>query len=203
MRPHNENKRFRRRVAAGGIGLFLIGTLFGALVMLEIPAEFDWNFDLFGKSAQQQEEVPEETPDTLGADAPRDAVVAGDAEVEWLVRFTKCGHETAIEPAGGIAGMTRKEIASAYPDYAIEIFDTAYVRIVKSAESYCPAHYTLSMGEDALVITKTDVDTLAPKEVMRIIADTSLLDEEALAALAAGVTFDSLEDINAYLEGAE
>jgi len=127
----------------------------------------------------------------------------GDAEVEWLVRFTKCGHETAIEPAGGVAGKTRKEIATAYPDYAIEIFDTAYVRIVKSAESYCPAHYTLSMGEDALVITKTDVDTLAPKEVMRIIADTSLLDEEALAALAAGVTFDSLEDINAYLEGAE
>jgi len=59
------------------------------------------------------------------------------------------------------------------------------------------------MGEGVLVISKMDLATLAQKEVMRIIADTSALDEDSLAALSKGVTFDSLEDINAYLEGAE
>ncbi|HWQ59107.1 MAG TPA: hypothetical protein VN540_08795 [Clostridia bacterium] len=192
-----QNKKRRRRAALGAAALFLMGALFGAYILIEFPFELDLPN---GLSAQEE---PEPTEDSLSADTPRDAVVAEDAKVEWLARFSACAHEVALEAPGGAAGMTRQQLAAAYPDYAVEMFDVQFVRMAKSVEGYCPAHYTLTMGEDALVITKTDLATLLPKEVMRIIADTSALDENSLALLETGVTFDSLEDINAYLEGAE
>lgn len=199
MLSHSDYKKRRRGAAVSAVGLFLIGALFGAYIILEVPVDFN---SLFG-GGNAVEEEPVQTPETVGADTPREALVAENAEVEWLARFSECGHEVALDPPGSIAGMTRKELAIAYPDYTIEIFDAEYVRMAKSVEGYCPEHYLLTMGADALVISKMDLATLAQKEVMRIIADTSALDEEALAALSEGVTFDSLEDINAYLEGAE
>lgn len=199
MLSHSDYKKRRRSAAVSAAGLFLIGALFGAYIMIEVPVDFN---SLFGLGNAVREE-PVQTPETVGAGTPREVLVAENAETDWIVRFGACGHEVALDPPGSVAGMTRKELAIAYPDDTIEIFDAEYVRMAKSVDGYCPAHYLLTMGEGVLVISKMDLATLAQKEVMRIIADTSALDEDSLAALSKGVTFDSLEDINAYLEGAE
>lgn len=197
MLSQNNRKAFRRRAAASAVGLFLIGALFGAYIILEVPIDFN---SIFGGAVVQE---PAETPENISVGTPREAVVAGDAEIDWIVRFSQCGHESAVDPPGSIAGMTRKEIAAAYPGYTVEIFDTEYVRMAKSVDGYCPEHYILTMGDEALVISRMDMETLSQKEVMRIITDTSSFDGEALSALENGIAFDSLEDINAYLEGAE
>lgn len=192
------NKKRRRRAAAGAAGLFLVGALFGAYLFTEFPLDLSFSGD------QTAKEAPEETPpDALDVTVPREDVVAPDAKVEWIARFSKCEHEVALDPAGEVAGKTRAEILRAYPEYTLALFGKEAVRLVRNVEGYCPAHYTLTLGEEALVITRMDLAALSEQEVMRVIVDPNALDEESRAALEAGVTFDSLEDINLYLEGAE
>ena len=192
-----EQKRRRRRAAAGAVGLFVIGALFGAYLFLEFP------FDLSFPDWRVVRAEPTPTPPAVDVVVPREDVVAADAAVEWLARFSECEHEAKLDAQGDLAGMARGDVARNYPDYAIELFDPHRVRLVRLVEGYCPAHYTLSLGEEALIITRTDLATLGNIEVMRVIIDTGALAEESLAALEKGVTFDSLEQINAYLEGAE
>lgn len=200
LSSYDDYKKRRRRAALSAVGLFLIGALFGAYIMLELPM----GLDLLGLRAQQEQEEPKETPESVSADTPREAVVAEGAEAEWLVRFEGCDHVVKVNAPGPVAGMTRKQLAIAYPDYAIEIFDVEFVRLARPIEGYCPEHYTLKRGEDtALIITRTDIGTLSQKEIMRILVDLTAIDDEALEALDAGVTFGSLEEINSYLEGAE
>lgn len=191
------NKKRRRRAAAGAVGLFLVGALFGVYLFTEFP------FDLSFLGDQSAREEPQETPDVLDVAVPREDVAAQDATVEWIARFSKCEHEVALEPAGEVVGKTRTQIAGAYPEYALELFGKQAVRLVRQVEGYCPAHYTLTLGEETLVITRMDLAALSEQEVMRVIIDTNALDEESKAALEAGVTFNSLEEINLFLEGAE
>ncbi len=192
------NKKRRRRATLGAAALFLMGALFGAYILTEFPLALE---PPEGQSALE-EQGTEPTPEpAVGAQAPRETRIADDAEVEWFARFTACEHELALKAPGDVSGMTRKELEAAYPDYALEMFDAKQARLVKTVEGCCPEHFMLKLGENSLIITKMDAKTLTPKEVMRIIIDTGLLDETARTALEGGIVFDSLATINAFLEG--
>ena len=192
------NKKRRRRAAFGAAALFVMGALFGAYILMEYPLGSDPPGNQSALEGPEAEQTPEAA---VGAEAARETTIAGDAQVEWLARFTACEHELKLDPAGKVTGMTRKELEAAYPEYAIEMFDSKHARLVKSVEGCCSEHFMLKLGENSLIITKMDARTLKPKEVMRIIVDTGVLDEQARTALEGGIVFDSLATINAFLEG--
>lgn len=190
------NKKRRRRAALGAAALFLMGALFGAYILMEFPLASDPPDD---RTALEE---PEPTPEpAVGAGASRETTLANDAKIEWFARFTACDHELKLDPPGNAVGMTRKKLEEAYPEYVLEMFDAKYARLAKTIDGCCPEHFMLKLGENSLIITRTDARTLKPKEVMRIIVDTGMLDEQARAALQGGIVFDSLATINAFLEG--
>lgn len=178
------NKADRRRAAGNAAGVFLMGALFALLAVTE----------LLGKGGDAQ------LPETDDAGTERETVLSSNEETEYITRFTGCGDEVTRTVVGSDAGLTRRELAAAHGGYEVELFDAEHARLVREADGCCPEHYTLCAGEGELIITRRDAETLEYVEVMRI--KTESVPGDA-AGLAQGLTFDTLEEINAYLEGAE
>ena len=191
-----EQKNRRRAAALSGVGIFLMGALFGAYLLVGFP-------QLQQQIASPENSAPEPTERAEIAAAPAGETVLDNAKVEWIGRFAGCGHELALPSGGSLAGMDKKAAGEAFPGYIIEFFDSENVRLVKSFEHMCPEHYTIKLYEGALVITKTDPETYEYREIMRIAADVEGLDALTLSALEKGVSFSSLSDINSFLESAE
>ena len=100
--------------------------------------------------------------------------------------------------------MTRRELAQAYPEAAITTFTSERVRLVVSAEGYCPAHLLLMAdAKGALAVYQMQEDTLQMEAVLALPLAADAFDAETAAALAAGVPFDTMDEINAYLESME
>ncbi len=181
----NDNKANKRRTAGNAIGLFLMGALFTLLAVTEFA-------DITGEGA--------EPPQTGDVGTARETVLSANEVTEYVTRFTLCDHEVTRTVTGADAGLTRRGLAEAHEGYEVELFDEDHARLTRTADGCCGAHYTLRAGTGELIITRRDETTLEDVEVMRI--KTDAVPQDA-AGLAQGITFDTLEEINAYLEGAE
>lgn len=168
-----------------GIILYATGVMFGALLMMELT-----------QVPEYDNEQSNSVSGNLGT------VVASDARTECLLRFSACGHYVELDPPE-TAGMTRKEISENYSEYNIEIFDVDLVRLSKSVDAYCPEHYMIKAGDNCIIITRADSKNGLQKEVMRLMINLEGFDSDTLSEIKKGRAFDSLEEINTFLEGGE
>lgn len=188
----NKTKLFS---ALSGLALFIMGGLFALVVMTD-----------FSRTAEP--EKPEETEPVTTAEAgtvaaKNEGALEAGANEEWLVHFSMCDHTVETESGGTLTGMTREEIEKVYPEYKLAFFDIENVRLVREVEGCCPEHYHAVMSGGTLIISKMDMETLSMKELMRIIPGEGELDSETTATLEKGALFQSLSEINAYLESIE
>ena len=153
----------------------------------------------------------EETP--VPSEAAENAESAGnigivsilpDTEVVWKYRFTQCGHELTAEDGADLTGYTLPDIIAAYPDCRVTEMSAEHTAIERMLNEYCPEHYLLIWTEEnTLSVFHTEAETMRNEELMQLAVDPASLDSALLEPLRSGIAFDSLVEINAYLEDAE
>lgn len=144
---------------------------------------------------------PAETADPVGQMGV--VSVLPTTQVIWRYRFMSCGH-TLEAPAQDITGYTLEDITKAYPNAQVLRMDKDLVEIELRVEEYCPDHYLLiTTEEDVLGVFRTNLVTLASEQVMQLPISPLELPESVRYQLLDGLSFTSLEEINAYLEDVE
>ena len=135
--------------------------------------------------------------------APAEEVrITGDTLMERVVVFGACSHETRIlMDRTAYEGYTREEVQKQFPSASIAEFTAARVTIIQSVDAYCPEHYLLKLQEDGtLAVTHTDTQFFTEEVVAVLRDENDVLSRPGYEALKDGVAFDSLAEIDAYLE---
>lgn len=148
---------------------------------------------------------PADDDDIKTASAGRRITALKSTRVEWKLRFNGCGHYITLSPQGDIAGMDKEEAKAAYSDYSAELFTSAYVSLVKDSDGCCPEHYVMLSGEDGdtLEVYKRNTQTLENEHITSIDISPDRFAEDTSALQAGGLLFNSLQEINEYIESAE
>jgi len=157
--------------------------------------------------------VPEEEQVPSPAEPAQEAESVGnigvmsilpDTDVVWKYRFAQCGHELTAENGVDLTGYTLADITAAYPDCRVTEMSAEHTAIERMLNEYCPEHYVLVWTEEnTLSVFHTQAETMLVEELMQLALDPGSLDTALLEPLRSGMAFDSLMEINAYLEDAE
>ena len=124
--------------------------------------------------------------------------VSPNAVVTWRYQMA-CGHIVELTDAQPVIGKTRLELEKDYGTAAVEAFSPEVVTLCLQSDNFCPVHYVLVLKDEALTVQKTN-EKLEVEVLLTLDVD---LPADAAAECAEGLPFDSLEDINIYLEGIE
>ena len=155
--------------------------------------------------APMQQEA-EQKQDAAEVDRIGEPSILPETRVERDICYLGCQHRetVAVTDTSALVGMTRQELAAYWPDAVITSFTSELVRVVVSTESYCPKHLLLRAdAQGNLEVCQMQTDTLAMAPVLELEVSLDGLGEEARAELQEGVLFNSLEEINHYLESME
>lgn len=139
---------------------------------------------------------------------PVQAVSAGEvrlglnAEVEYVMYYTLCGHKVITrEPAGiELIDKSREEVAKLFPDMTISSFSPDCVTVEQSVPLRCAQHFILKRNESGLSVYQTDAATLEVNEVASFPMDVENLPNDIQQMLSDGMVFETLGEIEAYLE---
>ena len=86
----------------------------------------------------------------------------------------------------------------------IDTMTDEYVCLVFDLDECCSKHYLLMLvEEDVVCVFSTNESEGGNVQLMEIALDSSKIDEEEHGKLIDGIIFDSLEEINAYIENIE
>ncbi|MEG1560591.1 MAG: hypothetical protein RRY79_01670 [Clostridia bacterium] len=173
----NEFKKMRVLMILGFVITLFVGFLIGAIV-----------FD-------------RQDGDALNVSKAGELSVLPTTNVEWEFKFI-CGHIEKQTGRRDITGLTKSEILKLYENADITFMDKDNVKISVYSEEYCEQHYLLVLMEgDMLAVMHTNIDTLRSEQLAVIPINTEGIDEGTLTELAAGKLFDSLSEIDAFIEG--
>ncbi len=129
-------------------------------------------------------------------------VVGPNVAVTWETLYTSCGHTTTSgDTAAAYIGLTRDELLARYPGCEIVELTSEKLVLRRQVAGYCPDHLILKHDDKGLVVMKTDPATGEQQALLHINFDLSLLDSEVLEQLDKGLIFETLEQIDSYLEG--
>lgn len=154
---------------------------------------------------QAEQSMPDESDSVQTVSTDRRITALKSTKVEWKLRFNGCGHYITLKSQGDIAGMDKEEAKAAYSDYSAELFTSAYVSLVKDSDGFCPEHYVMLLGEDGdmLEVYKRNTQTLENEHITSIDISPDRFAEDIAALQAGGLLFNSLQEINEYIESAE
>ena len=148
--------------------------------------------------------VPEEPIEAAEAGNIGVSSILPETEVTFRYRFSECGHEYTNKDGADLTGYTLSDIEEEYPDCRVTEMDRDHATIERIFEEYCPEHYVLVWTEEeTLSVFRTGEESHTSEELMQLAVDPESLDEALLAPLRSGLAFDSLQQIDAYLEDAE
>ncbi len=119
--------------------------------------------------------------------------------------FAVCGHTVSRElDNASYVGFSEAEMAEHFFGADFTEFSSKRVVMRRSQPGCCPEHVLLKSAADGtLRVYQTEADTFRQRELQHLGETPALLDESVAAELAAGVAFDSIDEINAYLESVE
>ena len=154
---------------------------------------------------QAEQSMPDESDSVQTVSTDRRITALKSTKVEWKLRFNGCGHYITLKSQGDIAGMDKEEAKAAYSDYSAELFTSAYVSLVKDSDGFCPEHYVMLSGEDGdmLEVYKRNTQTLENEHITSIDISPDRFAEDIAALQAGGLLFNSLQEINEYIESVE
>ena len=133
-----------------------------------------------------------------------ETVIAGDTKMERVVHFSACEHEMYVDmDQQAYLGYTRADLTRQFPDASIVQFEAAEVTLMQVNAGYCPAHYILRLREDGtLGVMQTD-SKFFTEELVALLPDESAdFAPSEKVHLQAGIAFETLSEIDAYLESA-
>lgn len=148
----------------------------------------------------------EPAQDAAEVDRIGEPSILPETRVERDICYLGCQHRetVAVTDTSVLVGMTRQELAAYWPDAVVTSFTSELVRVVVSSEGYCPKHLLLQANaQGKLEVSQMQPDTLTMASVLELDVSLDGLGEEARDELQEGVPFDSLEEINHYLESME
>lgn len=154
---------------------------------------------------QAEQSMPDESDSVQTVSTDRRITALKNTKVEWKLRFDGCGHYITLKSQGDIEGMNKEEAKAAYSDYSAELFTSAYVSLVKDSDGFCPEHYVMLSGEDGdmLEVYKRNTQTLENEHITSIDISPDRFAEDIAALQADGLLFNSLQEINEYIESVE
>ena len=165
-------------------------TAVAGLIFLTIIAGILTGSALHRKNA----EAPAKDASRLG-----EMSVLPDTRVRVLSHY-RCGHIKAYETQEYI-GYT-EEMLSKLPGCTVDKMTKAEVVLIMSVDSYCDNHYILKSDENGfLCVFSTDAES--KKAPIRLDINAKSLPQDEYSSLMQGIVFNSLEEINIYLEGIE
>lgn len=139
-----------------------------------------------------------------GRDAtiPAEVRIGPETRIERIMHFDACSHETesGMDTAAYV-GYTRSDLAAHFPEASIIRFSADEVLLMQAQDGYCPRHYVLRLRDDGMLgVTQTD-DAFYTEELVTLVAKepAQFLPSER-NSLEAGLPFNSLSEIDAYLE---
>ncbi len=122
-------------------------------------------------------------------------------EITLICRYSfQCGHTAEVSKTITVQPGEEDKILEGYPGFLVEEISDDRIILSTQRDCYCPDHYVLVAQDQRVVVLKTDSETMEPVVLMQL--DEGYLHEN-LKAYSDGMAFDSLEDINLYLEGVD
>lgn len=139
----------------------------------------------------------------VGAIGEQSILPTTDVTIRYT--FLLCGHTREKHETGGeLTGYTLEDITEKYPDARVLELSAERAVIERELERYCPDHVALFVdGAGNLCISQTEETDFEAEKVTTLNYDISDLPEDVISQLEEGIVFDSLEQVNAYLEDAE
>lgn len=131
-----------------------------------------------------------------------DAVcVSADTEVCVVMKYS-CGH-VAEYITSEYTGYT-EDMLRQISNCNITCISDDKITMEISTEKCCENHFLLMLAaENTLAVFSTDNKPLADARIMEIVFETSAISENEYMRLKQGIIFDSLEEINSYIESME
>ena len=134
------------------------------------------------------------------------ASVLPDTVMQREYRFSRCAHSvsTAIDTSAFI-GYTTEELERFDSPDEVRFPAGGAVTIVHSVDGCCPMHYLLRLDEASrLCVYHTDAALFTTELIQQLAFDSQgECSADDAANLAHGVVFDTLAEIDAYLESME
>ena len=131
-----------------------------------------------------------------------ETTITGDTKMERLVHFSACEHEMYVDmDQQAYLGYTRDDLIRQFPDASIVQFEASEVTLMQVNTGYCPAHYVLRLREDGtLGVMQTD-SKFFTEELVALLPDESAdFAASEKVHLQSGIAFETLSEIDAYLE---
>lgn len=148
------------------------------------------------------EETPEQSDVPAGADDTR---IEKGASVDWDYEYRMCGHHIYLHCEAGesMVGLKFSELQASNPNVRIVSFEPKKLQLKMSFDCYCPRHYILRRYRDELALFRTVLGTPEQEVCLKVPVLFSRINKDEQQVLETGKLFDSLEDIQHYLEGLE
>lgn len=131
--------------------------------------------------------------------------VGPNTAVRTRLKFDGCAHEyERLLDNARFVGATRQELLEHFPKHTIVRFSAEQVVLEQEIDGCCQRHYLLKLADNGgCAILKFDEEAMEMNTAVPIDVDTDAFDETVLSELRSGVAFDSMDEVNAYLEGLE
>lgn len=150
--------------------------------------------NLYSKAALQTRTATHGATDT----------VQPDTVILLHVEFMKCGHEnTVLLDNTPYLGMSEAQMRQVMTDEMIEGFSSKHVYLSAEREGYCPDHIVLKKESGKLCVYRTKSSSLTKELLYKLNLDTVVFSPTEQTMLKEGIVFDTLSEVNAFLESAE
>lgn len=145
------------------------------------------------------ETAPEPSDMPAGAD---DTSIEKGAMIEWCYEYGMCSHNVCLtrEADKDMTGLKFSEFRLKYPDVRIISFEPDKLSLKKSFDCYCPRHFILRKHEGGLAVMRTLLGSDEQDIILVIPVSLSSIEQDEMSALEAGKLFDSIEEIELYIE---
>ena len=179
-------KENQKLLACAALGL-VVGVFFG----LAIPTG----------SAQQ------ETPEPETAPVGRIGIVSivPETALRFHHAFSGCAHGVDEMPSAlPYVGQTREEFQTEFPDGRIDVFSASEVELFFVHIGACPQHVMLKAGDlGQLHVYQANSETLAVESLQSLPLYAEAFDAGTAEELYEGIVFDTVDQVNEYLENVE
>lgn len=155
---------------------------------------------------------PRVAPSTDSGSAPEvlmvgvdDASITKDTMVSWDYEYEKCAHHIYVrcQADENMVGLTFSTFAQHYPNVKVIQFDTDELVLSETFSSYCPDHFVIKKYEDALAIFRTALGSDKQDHYLDVPIVFEDLHDDEQKVLSVGKVFNSLEEVESYLEDLE
>ncbi|MDP2892580.1 MAG: hypothetical protein Q8O09_05540 [Bacillota bacterium] len=198
-----ENKPEGKNIRRWRIALLVVGALMTAIAVLAMA--------MYGTARAPkpgaEKWTPSPMPSVVGVENVENKAVVISADCVETVeyRYLLCGHTKYVKQKAGseIAGLTEEEFRLRYPGFQMLQFSPTAIQGTVIINAYCPDHYILKAIDGMVDIYRIKPGTGEFALYKRLGMHIEEFKESCKQGVARGMAFDSIEDLEGFLEDQE